>query len=212
MGIGVYPGTFDPPTVAHVAVAEAAWRHAGLTRVDLVISVVPLGKPRPSRQVLAGRVQVLQRLASSRPWLAVGSISAQLLAEIAIGYDAVIMGADKWDQVTDVGWYGGSSRRRDIALEGLPLALIAPRPPYPLPEVRPGRVEILDIAPHHHQVSSSAVRAGRREWIAPELGAFDAATEAEGDVYQVEGPASLPRMPGNASSAPGQPASDDLRS
>ncbi len=38
MPVGVYPGTFNPLTVAHLAVADAARRQCGLDRVDLVIS------------------------------------------------------------------------------------------------------------------------------------------------------------------------------
>ncbi|MEC8920902.1 MAG: nicotinic acid mononucleotide adenylyltransferase, partial [Actinomycetota bacterium] len=30
---GVYPGSFDPPTLAHLAVADAARRRHGLDRV-----------------------------------------------------------------------------------------------------------------------------------------------------------------------------------
>src|SRR6185436_14384082 len=41
---GAYPGTFNPPTVAHLAVALAARSQCGLDRVELVLSEVPLGK------------------------------------------------------------------------------------------------------------------------------------------------------------------------
>ena len=41
--IGVYPGSFDPPTIAHVHLAERAIEQCGLDRLDLVISVVTLG-------------------------------------------------------------------------------------------------------------------------------------------------------------------------
>ncbi len=43
-GIGVYPGSFDPPTVAHLAIAEAARDQAGLDRVVLAVSRAALGK------------------------------------------------------------------------------------------------------------------------------------------------------------------------
>ena len=41
---GVYPGSFDPLTVAHLAIAEAAQRAAHLDRIDLTLSRVALGK------------------------------------------------------------------------------------------------------------------------------------------------------------------------
>ena len=49
MRIAAYPGTFDPPTIAHLAVAEAAWRVCGVDRVDLVLSVDPIGKAGANR-------------------------------------------------------------------------------------------------------------------------------------------------------------------
>lgn len=43
--IGCYPGSFDPLTIGHLAVAEAALVHCALDRLDLVLSEDPLGKP-----------------------------------------------------------------------------------------------------------------------------------------------------------------------
>jgi len=37
MAVGCYPGSFNPPTIAHLAVADAARRQAGLDSVDLVL-------------------------------------------------------------------------------------------------------------------------------------------------------------------------------
>ena len=41
---GVYPGSFNPPTIAHLAIAQAARDQCGLDRVDLVVSRVALAK------------------------------------------------------------------------------------------------------------------------------------------------------------------------
>ena len=35
--IGVYPGSFNPPTIAHIEIALAARAHHGLQRVDLAV-------------------------------------------------------------------------------------------------------------------------------------------------------------------------------
>jgi hypothetical protein len=40
--------------------------------------------------------------------------------------------------------------------------VVAPRAGFPLPE----DVEVLEIDPEHHHVSSTAVRAGRHDWRA----------------------------------------------
>ena len=42
--VGVYPGSFNPPTTAHLAIADAARAQRGLSRIDLVISRVALAK------------------------------------------------------------------------------------------------------------------------------------------------------------------------
>ncbi|MGI8752747.1 MAG: hypothetical protein ACR2MN_10630 [Acidimicrobiales bacterium] len=163
--VGVYPGTFNPPTVAHLAIAEAAAEQAGLGRVELIISLVSLGKEHLDRPTPSERLEVLRAVAATRPWLGVRTTADQLLADIAGGADAVILGADKWAQIVDPRWYEGSTAARDDALERLPLILVAPRPPFPLPPNRPGRVQTLRVDPGHRSVSSSAARAGRRAWM-----------------------------------------------
>jgi nicotinic acid mononucleotide adenylyltransferase len=166
--IGVYPGTFNPPTVAHLAIAEAAAEQAGLDRVELVISRVALGKEDLEQPSPQERLAVLLAVAATRPWLGARTTTDQLLADIAAGADAVVVGADKWAQIVDPVWYGGSTTSRDAALERLPLILVAPRPPFPLPQDQPGRVQSLYLDPGHRPVSSSAVRAGQRTWMLDE--------------------------------------------
>jgi hypothetical protein len=174
--IGCYPGSFDPPTVAHLAVAEAAVERAGLARLDLVVSRVALGKEDRAVPSLADRVAVLREVAATRPWLGVVVTDARLIADVARGYDVVVMGADKWRQVTDPAWYGGDPAARDRAVASLPRALVAPRAGD-----RPEGVELLDVDEAHHGVSASAVRAGHEsatDWMVPEAAAFDRATGA----------------------------------
>lgn len=174
--IGCYPGSFDPPTVAHLAVAEAAVARAGLARLDLVVSRVALGKEDRSVPSLEDRGGVLREVAATRPWLGVVVTDAGLIAEIARGYDVVVMGADKWRQVIDPAWYGGDPAARDRAVASLPRVLVAPRAGD-----RPDGVELLDVDEAHHEVSASAVRAGGEgatDWMLPEAAAFDAVTGA----------------------------------
>ena len=157
---GVYPGTFDPPTVAHLAVARAARRHAGLERIDLVVSQVGLGKEPDGVTPAPLRARRLVEATKTLPWLQVRVTDKQLIADIAAGYDAVILGADKWSQINDPSWYG-SSEARDAALGRLPRVLVAPRSPFPLPV---GKAEALDVDEAYWEVSSTAVRDGRWEW------------------------------------------------
>lgn len=184
MLVAAYPGSFDPPTVAHLAVAEAAVSQLGLQRVDLVISIDPLGKDPADQVRVTDRLAVLEAIAAGRPWLGVATTRHRLVTDIATGYDAVVMGADKWAQVLDPAWYGGSAPARDAAVAALPTVGVAPRadapgaasPPAPVP---PGVLVVeLDLHPSHRIVSATSVRAGRREWMAPEAAAFAERTGA----------------------------------
>lgn len=173
---GCYPGSFNPLTVAHLAVAEAAVEAHGLDRVDLVVSRVALVKGAVERPRLEDRVHVLEQAAATRPWLGVAVRDEQLIVDLARGYDVVVMGADKWAQVNDPAFYGRSDEARDAAVAALPRVAVVDRPPLLAPpELR------LDVHEDHHPVSSSDVRAGRHEWMAREAAAFDAETGAWSD-------------------------------
>jgi hypothetical protein len=157
--LGVYPGTFDPPTVAHLAIADAARNQCELDRVDLVLNRTPLGKQdvRP----LAIRVAMLEAVAATRPWLSVVVTDDLHLADIADGYDVLVLGADKWAQVLDPVFYD-STADRDDAVARLPQLAIAPRHGLVLPDDS----VVLDVDLSH--VSSTAARAGREDLILPE--------------------------------------------
>jgi len=157
---GVYPGSFDPLTIAHLAIAEAATNAAGLERIDLALSNVALGKETTARASVAARAAAIERAARSRPWLGVVTTDAQLIADIAAGYDVVVMGADKWAQVRDPAWYDGDPERRDAALAALPRVLVAPRPGFDVVGA-----EVLDIDPEHAHVSSTRARAGEHHLV-----------------------------------------------
>jgi len=172
-----YPGSFDPLTVAHLAVAEAAVEQLAVDRVDLVISIDPLGKDASHQVRVGDRLAVLGAAADARPWIGVTTTEHRLIADIAAGYDAVIMGADKWAQVLDPAWYAGSTAARDRALATLPAVGVAPRaadaaPAAPVLVPANLRVVELDLHPSHRAISATSVRAGRREWMAAEAAAF----------------------------------------
>ncbi|MBW8825564.1 MAG: hypothetical protein JF603_04320 [Acidobacteria bacterium] len=160
MPTGCFPGTFDPPTVAHLAIAEAARDQCGLDRVDLVLSRDPLGKPGAGLS-LERRLTVLEAVAATRPWLGVTVTEHRHLADIAGGYDVLVLGADKWAQVLDVAFYD-SEAHRDDAVARLPRLAVAPRRDGPVPD----DCIVLDV--DMHDVSSTAARAGRFDIVLPE--------------------------------------------
>jgi hypothetical protein len=160
--------------VAHLEIAEAARRQCRLDRLDLVVSRVALAKEDVERPRLDDRVEVLRAAAATRPWLGVVVTDDQLVADVAAGYDVVVVGADKWAQVCDPTYYGGSAEACAEAIARLPEVALAPRPPFDVP---PGVIE-LNVT---HEASSTAVRDGRHEWMAPEAAEFDTRTGAWSD-------------------------------
>ena len=156
---GAYPGTFDPPTIAHLAIAEAARAQCDLSDVDLVLNREPLGKS-PARP-LETRVAMLEAVASTRSWLHVVVTNQLHVADIAQGYDVLVLGADKWSQVLDPGFYA-SEHERDAAVARLPTLAVAPRHDFEVPR----SCVLLDIDLSH--VSSTAARAGHIDLVLPE--------------------------------------------
>lgn len=161
MTAAVYPGSFDPLTIAHLAVAEAALEHLQVARVDLAISRRTLGKEHLDERSVAARVSSLRATLRNRPQLDVVVVDAELIVDIASGYDAVVMGADKWAQVIDPAWYDGDTDARDAAVARLPAVAVAPRDGIHVPADL-----MLAVPAHIAAVSATAVRAGRTDWAA----------------------------------------------
>lgn len=177
--LAVYPGSFDPPTVAHLAIVRSALDHVDELR--LVLSEVALGKEdlAPHRVPVEVRHTVLAAVVEDLPRVAVATTRAGLVADIAAeaGADAVVVGTDKWAQILDPSWYGGSHLARDAALRRLPRVLLAPRPDGAAPPADPRAgvpvgldldVVVLGLDPAHGPVSSTRARAGEHHLMAPE--------------------------------------------
>ena len=170
---GVFPGSFNPPTVAHLAIAEAARNQHGLDRLDLVVSRRALGKDQVEHPRFADRVEVIRRTVRAIPWLAVVVTDEQLLVDIARGYDLLIIGADKWTQIQEIQWYG-SPEARDRALSGLPPTAVVPRVGHDHPPDRALELDDATLA----AVSSTRARRGEIELMAPAARRFAHSTGA----------------------------------
>lgn len=166
---GVYPGSFNPPTKAHLAVSEAARRQHDLDVVVWAISTSALGKRTADADLdaYAQRLDVLTLVSERVEWLEIETTDQQLLADIAEGYDLVIMGADKWHQIHERQWYT-SAPEREAALARLPSVAVAPRDGLDVPAEA-----LLDVDPAIASVSSSAARRGDRSIMLPEAAAHD---------------------------------------
>ena len=158
---GVFPGSFNPLTIAHLEIARIARESHGLDEVVLIVSKVALDKSTPPGPPLAERIRLIEADLAQYPWLSVAQTQDQLIADIAHGFDAVIMGADKWEQVNDVRYYG-STEAKDEAISRLPKVLVAYRDGSVAPE------DHTIVTPEElRSVSSSKARAGERNLMAP---------------------------------------------
>ena len=158
---GVFPGSFNPLTVAHLEIARLARAHHGLDEVHLAVSTVALDKPTPPGPPVAERVALIAADAAAHAWLSVHTTEAQLIVDIAVGYDVVIMGADKWEQVNDIRYYADAAAR-DAAVAALPDVVVATRDGAVAPAEH-----ALPTPQELRSVSSSAARAGDRSQMAP---------------------------------------------
>jgi nicotinic acid mononucleotide adenylyltransferase len=166
-----FPGTFNPPTVAHLAIADAALEQLNVDVVEFIVSETTLGKTDAELPDAGWRVGQLRSLAQESGNRIQARLSpASLLAEIAVGYDWLILGADKWAQIQELRWYGNDPHARDAALESLPAVAVIARPPHTVPN----HTKTITIHRDFGEVSSTAVRNGRVDWLAkPKTGEME---------------------------------------
>lgn len=178
---GAYPGSFNPPTLAHLAIAAAARQQRELDRIDLVLSRRALAKEEVDHPRFTDRVAVVTESVAHLDWINVVVTDAQLLVDIAAGYDVIVMGADKWVQINDPRWYNDSLTRRDEAIAALPELAIAPRPPLHIP----ASFELqLDAA--YATMSSTLARGGAIELMTQAARRFASETGAWLDPQRYE--------------------------
>ena len=156
---GVYPGSFNPPTIGHVAIVEAAIQQHQLTSIDLTISEVALAKPIIMKPSLEERIRVLEASFSKIPQVNIVRTSLQLIADIADGYDLVVMGADKWAQIQDESFYDDVDHMLEC-ISRLPRIAVAPRGEI----VVPAEI-LLEVPKKIATISSSLAREINFEWM-----------------------------------------------
>lgn len=161
--VGVYPGSFDPPTIAHLGIAVMARRAAGLDRIDLHISRTALAKEDADHAPFDLRVAVIEASIGHLSWLSLVITDKQLIVDIADGYDAVLMGADKYHQIRQPKYYADEAER-DAAMAALPLVVGPNRPGAP---PLPDTALVLALPPKLEVVSSSGARTDHPQWMTP---------------------------------------------
>lgn len=160
-GVGVYPGSFNPPTVAHLAIARAARDAHALERVVLSVSRTALAKEHVEHPPFDERILVLRASVAHLDWLTVRITHHQLLADVADGFDLLVIGADKWRQIRDPAWYGDDPTARDAAIGRLPPMVIVPRDGIEVPD------HLVLHVPDADGVSSTRARGGDLHMMTP---------------------------------------------
>ena len=179
MTVGAYPGTVQPadrrpPGHRRGGVATGRPGPPGPDRVDRRL----WEKTRPGRRSSTGW-RCSRRSPPAAPGWRSRVTDRQLIAEVAAGYDAVVVGVDKWLQIVDPAWYGGSAAARDAGGgQAAPGPGRWPGPASAAGSCLPAAVCSWPSAPSSTGSPPSAARAGRRDWMAAEAAAHDDLTGA----------------------------------
>ena len=176
--VGLFAGTFNPLTRAHVALAAAAQTFAQLDTIAWTLAVVTVDKERVERATLPDRLAQLAAFCEGQASSAVVVVNRGLYVDQARALHAlmpaearlaIVVGFDKVVQIFDPRYYAD----RDAALAELfaeAELLVAPRAgqgPHELERLlaRPentrfaGQVRAIPLAPEYAAESSSQVRA-----------------------------------------------------
>lgn len=163
----IFPGAFNPPTAAHVAIARAALRQAGE-----VVWVLPQAFPHKSFEgaSLAERREMLTAIAQRNPGFSLGISEGGLYSEIAeearrFYGDAVeiglLCGRDAADRIANWDYGGRDLNERgvfDEMLERYQLLVASRDGHYRPAERHRDRVVRLTLEASFNEVSSSEVR------------------------------------------------------
>jgi nicotinic acid mononucleotide adenylyltransferase len=176
--LGLLPGSFNPPTEAHLALARSALATGSLDRLDFLLASRTVNKERVEGTTLADRLLLLELVAEPSPQLGVVFVNRGLYVEQAELIHAAlpdlaelwfVVGFDKIVQIFDPRYY----QDRDAALDRLFVLarfMVAPRGEADVGDLaslldRPenrryqGRISSLPLAPAYRHMSSSRVRA-----------------------------------------------------
>jgi nicotinate (nicotinamide) nucleotide adenylyltransferase len=160
--LGVFPGSFNPPTRAHVALARAA-----LASVDEVVFVLPSEFPHKIYEgaSFAERARMLETVAALDARFSAATTRGGLFIEIArecreaYGPDTALWflcGRDAAERVVDWDYGRPGALAEQLCEYGL---LVAPRQgAWRVPDDIRDRVCFLDLEGAHDEVSASEVR------------------------------------------------------
>jgi len=159
--VALFPGAWNPPTIAHLEIARAALQWA-----DEVVWVLPRAFPHKSfdEADFEARRQMLELIARSERGFSVGVSDGGLYAEIATealdAYPsaeiALACGRDAAERIA--GWDYGRPGVFDEMVQRHRLLVAGRAGEYVVPEQHRGRIMNVLLPPGAHGVSSSEVR------------------------------------------------------
>lgn len=162
--VAVFPGAWNPPTLAHMAMAEAALEHA-----PEVVLVMARAMPHKDYDgpPFEQRAEWLRAICATRRGFSAAVTSGGLFIEMAREARAatgaarvlIVCGRDAAERA--VNWDYGAGPPIEQQLEEFEL-LVAPRGGYFRPPAAlAARIHVLELAPEWEDISSSEVRARR---------------------------------------------------
>lgn len=160
--VALLPGAWNPPTVAHLAMARAALKWA-----DEVVLVLPRTLPHKEFEGVAfqDRVKLLASLASTERGLSAatsdGGLYLEIATEAALAFPpeteiGLVCGRDAAERIA--AWDYGRPGVFDEMLLRYPLLVAERSGHYQTPEQHRDRVIHLPLDPDFHEVSSSEIR------------------------------------------------------
>lgn len=163
--VGLLPGTYNPPTMAHIALGEAAQRRFDL---DQVVQVIPRLLPHKQieRPTVEHRLEWIAELARLRKGWAACACEAGLVVDMVdalrreIGEACelfVIAGRDAAERFAT--WDYGDREAFSDQLNRFTLLVGGRGGSYLVAPEHAGRILPFEIAPAHAETASSAVRS-----------------------------------------------------
>ena len=160
--LAVFPGSFNPPTCAHLALAQAA-----LAQADEVLFVVPRVFPhrRYEGAGLEQRLEMLWQASAAEPRFSVAATDRGLFIEIAMDCRAAygpnvkllfLCGRDAAERIVE--WDYGSPGEFARQLEVFSLLVAARHGEYSQPSIYAGRIHRLLLPQDYSETSSTEVR------------------------------------------------------
>ena len=171
MRLGVFPGSYNPPTRAHLALAKAA-----LLATDEVVFVIPRTFPHKTFEGASfdQRISMLRQLAAADPRFSVAATEGGLFLDIArelrTAYDpsaalSFLCGRDAAERI--VNWDYGHAGAVPHMLDEFELLVAAREGAYKPPPDIADRVHVLPLEDDCEGVSATEVRSRIRhglEW------------------------------------------------